>query len=153
MLFDLSWSNLICCFGWTWRVLYPVCTQKVPKRCQNLWDWQTIPVGDEFTGDTSIGSWSWLCGWLLPRGSVVWLLHGKTHTSTINILPNKSGKQTGVNSVLTVYCHMLCSASQGDCVRSKGEELQLQAPLDKINLHLREGSVTPTQVTQVSSFS
>uniref|UniRef100_UPI003AAB1127 lysosomal alpha-glucosidase n=1 Tax=Centroberyx gerrardi TaxID=166262 RepID=UPI003AAB1127 len=33
----------------------------------------------------------------------------------------------------------------GDSVRSKGEELRLQAPLDKINLHLREGTVVPTQ--------
>lgn len=36
--------------------------------------------------------------------------------------------------------------SQGDSVGSKGEEVKLHAPLDKINLHLREGSVTPTQV-------
>uniref|UniRef100_A0A8P4K6Y5 Alpha glucosidase 2 n=1 Tax=Dicentrarchus labrax TaxID=13489 RepID=A0A8P4K6Y5_DICLA len=34
----------------------------------------------------------------------------------------------------------------GVSVHSKGEELPLHAPLDKINLHLREGSVTPTQV-------
>lgn len=33
----------------------------------------------------------------------------------------------------------------GDSVHSKGEELSLQAPLDKINLHLREGSIIPTQ--------
>ncbi|KAM4603471.1 lysosomal alpha-glucosidase isoform 2-T3 [Polymixia lowei] len=33
----------------------------------------------------------------------------------------------------------------GDPVHSKGEELRLQAPLDKINLHLREGAVIPTQ--------
>ncbi|XP_070840184.1 lysosomal alpha-glucosidase isoform X1 [Chaetodon trifascialis] len=33
----------------------------------------------------------------------------------------------------------------GDSVRSKGEDLRLQAPLDKINLHLREGSVIQTQ--------
>lgn len=38
--------------------------------------------------------------------------------------------------------------SQGDCVSSKGEELRLNAPLDKINLHLREGSIIPTQVKQ-----
>lgn len=43
-----------------------------------------------------------------------------------------------------------CSDPQGDSVRSKGEEVKLHAPLDKINLHLREGSVTPTQVK--SSF-
>lgn len=36
---------------------------------------------------------------------------------------------------------------QGDSFRSKGEELKLQAPLDKINLHVREGSITPTQVS------
>lgn len=35
---------------------------------------------------------------------------------------------------------------QGDSVNSKGEEMRLQAPLDKINLHLREGCVIPTQV-------
>ncbi|KAG8014605.1 Lysosomal alpha-glucosidase [Nibea albiflora] len=34
----------------------------------------------------------------------------------------------------------------GDPVPSKGEEIRLHAPLDKINLHLREGSVIPTQV-------
>uniref|UniRef100_A0A7N6BV76 P-type domain-containing protein n=1 Tax=Anabas testudineus TaxID=64144 RepID=A0A7N6BV76_ANATE len=34
----------------------------------------------------------------------------------------------------------------GDSVSSKGEELRLGAPLDKINLHLREGTVIPTQV-------
>lgn len=39
-----------------------------------------------------------------------------------------------------------CSDSQGDPIHSKGEEVKLHAPLDKINLHLREGSVTPTQV-------
>lgn len=39
------------------------------------------------------------------------------------------------------------SAAQGDSVRSKGEPLRLPAPLDKINLHLREGSVIPSQVT------
>ncbi|KAM9856764.1 lysosomal alpha-glucosidase [Aulostomus maculatus] len=33
----------------------------------------------------------------------------------------------------------------GDAIRSAGEVLNLHAPLDKINLHLREGSVTPTQ--------
>ncbi|XP_068606965.1 lysosomal alpha-glucosidase [Brachionichthys hirsutus] len=33
----------------------------------------------------------------------------------------------------------------GDSVRSRGEDLRLDAPLDKINLHLRGGSVTPTQ--------
>lgn len=34
---------------------------------------------------------------------------------------------------------------------SKGEELQLKAPLDKINLHLREGSIIPTQVKGFSA--
>lgn len=29
---------------------------------------------------------------------------------------------------------------------SRGEELRLNAPLDKINVHLREGSIIPTQV-------
>uniref|UniRef100_A0A8C5HSV2 Lysosomal alpha-glucosidase-like n=1 Tax=Gouania willdenowi TaxID=441366 RepID=A0A8C5HSV2_GOUWI len=38
----------------------------------------------------------------------------------------------------------------GDSVSSKGEELQLDAPLDKINLHLREGSITPTQNVMTS---
>ncbi|XP_030207537.1 lysosomal alpha-glucosidase isoform X2 [Gadus morhua] len=33
----------------------------------------------------------------------------------------------------------------GDSVPSKGEVLRLQAPLDKINLHLREGVIIPTQ--------
>lgn len=33
----------------------------------------------------------------------------------------------------------------GDSFLSKGEELKLQAPLDKVNLHLREGVVLPTQ--------
>ncbi|XP_062304684.1 lysosomal alpha-glucosidase isoform X2 [Osmerus eperlanus] len=33
----------------------------------------------------------------------------------------------------------------GDRVVSKGEQIQLQAPLDKINLHLRAGAVIPTQ--------
>uniref|UniRef100_W5L3G3 Alpha glucosidase 2 n=1 Tax=Astyanax mexicanus TaxID=7994 RepID=W5L3G3_ASTMX len=33
----------------------------------------------------------------------------------------------------------------GDSLVSKGEEIKLHAPLDKINLHLREGSITPTQ--------
>ncbi|XP_010901697.3 lysosomal alpha-glucosidase isoform X2 [Esox lucius] len=33
----------------------------------------------------------------------------------------------------------------GDSVRSKGEELRLHAPLDKINLYLREGAIIPTQ--------
>ncbi|XP_026159866.1 lysosomal alpha-glucosidase isoform X2 [Mastacembelus armatus] len=38
----------------------------------------------------------------------------------------------------------------GDSVRSKGEELRLHAPLDKINLHLREGSVIPTQAPNMT---
>lgn len=42
-------------------------------------------------------------------------------------------------------CCVLTSP-QGDSLHSKGEDLRLHAPLDKINLHLREGSVTPTQV-------
>ncbi|XP_047435014.1 lysosomal alpha-glucosidase isoform X1 [Mugil cephalus] len=38
----------------------------------------------------------------------------------------------------------------GDAVRSKGEELELQAPLDKINLHLREGYIIPTQAPNLT---
>lgn len=38
----------------------------------------------------------------------------------------------------------------GDSVRSKGEELRLHAPLDKINLHLREGFVIPTQAPNLT---
>ncbi|KTF87957.1 hypothetical protein cypCar_00004588, partial [Cyprinus carpio] len=34
---------------------------------------------------------------------------------------------------------------QGDALVSSGEEINLQAPIDKINLHLREGSIIPTQ--------
>lgn len=75
------------------------------------------------------------------------------HKPPINILPNESGEQMGTNSVLAVCGHIFFTLSQGDSVRSKGEELRLHAPLDKINLHLREGSITPTQVPQVSSFS
>nr|XP_055062025.1 lysosomal alpha-glucosidase [Misgurnus anguillicaudatus] len=33
----------------------------------------------------------------------------------------------------------------GDSLVSSGEEIKLHAPLDKINLHLREGSIIPTQ--------
>ncbi|XP_041838799.1 lysosomal alpha-glucosidase [Melanotaenia boesemani] len=38
----------------------------------------------------------------------------------------------------------------GDCVHSKGEELRLHAPLDKINLHVREGSIIPTQTPNLT---
>lgn len=38
----------------------------------------------------------------------------------------------------------------GDSVRSEGEELRLQAPLDKINLHLREGSIIPSQTPNLT---
>uniref|UniRef100_A0A3Q3IAX0 P-type domain-containing protein n=1 Tax=Monopterus albus TaxID=43700 RepID=A0A3Q3IAX0_MONAL len=38
----------------------------------------------------------------------------------------------------------------GDSVRSKGEEVRCHAPLDKINLHLREGSVIPTQTPNLT---
>ncbi|KAG7486476.1 lysosomal alpha-glucosidase-like [Solea senegalensis] len=38
----------------------------------------------------------------------------------------------------------------GDSVHSKGEVLQLHAPLDKINLHLREGTVLPTQTPNLT---
>uniref|UniRef100_A0A7N6BX32 P-type domain-containing protein n=1 Tax=Anabas testudineus TaxID=64144 RepID=A0A7N6BX32_ANATE len=38
----------------------------------------------------------------------------------------------------------------GDSVSSKGEELRLGAPLDKINLHLREGTVIPTQTPNLT---
>ncbi|KAI4903325.1 hypothetical protein NFI96_015943 [Prochilodus magdalenae] len=34
---------------------------------------------------------------------------------------------------------------KGDSLVSKGEEVKLHAPLDKINVHLREGSIVPTQ--------
>lgn len=43
-------------------------------------------------------------------------------------------------------------APQGDSVSSKGEELPLQAPLDKINVHLREGSIIPTQVNMLLNW-
>ncbi|XP_031442858.1 lysosomal alpha-glucosidase-like [Clupea harengus] len=33
----------------------------------------------------------------------------------------------------------------GDSLASSGEDIKLDAPLDKINLHLREGSIIPTQ--------
>lgn len=56
-----------------------------------------------------------------------------------------------VGSVFAVCGHIFFTLSQGDSVCSKGEELRLHAPLDKINLHLREGSITPTQVPEVSS--
>ncbi|XP_061778812.2 lysosomal alpha-glucosidase isoform X1 [Nerophis lumbriciformis] len=38
----------------------------------------------------------------------------------------------------------------GDPLKSMGEELRLSAPLDKINLHLREGSVIPTQTPNLT---
>uniref|UniRef100_A0A3P9HJ83 Si:ch73-12o23.1 n=1 Tax=Oryzias latipes TaxID=8090 RepID=A0A3P9HJ83_ORYLA len=38
----------------------------------------------------------------------------------------------------------------GDSLHSKGEDVRLQAPLDKINLHLREGSVIPTQTPNLT---
>ncbi|XP_008434919.1 lysosomal alpha-glucosidase [Poecilia reticulata] len=38
----------------------------------------------------------------------------------------------------------------GDSVSSKGEELRLSAPMDKINLHLRQGSIIPTQEPNVT---
>nr|XP_057925995.1 lysosomal alpha-glucosidase isoform X1 [Doryrhamphus excisus] len=40
--------------------------------------------------------------------------------------------------------------SQGDSINSTGEELRLSAPLDKINLHLREGSVVPMQTPNLT---
>lgn len=53
------------------------------------------------------------------------------------------GKKKGFSA------HMYLFSPQGDSVRSKGEELRLDAPLDKINVHLREGSVVPTQVNGI----
>uniref|UniRef100_A0A7N8WTL8 Alpha glucosidase 2 n=1 Tax=Mastacembelus armatus TaxID=205130 RepID=A0A7N8WTL8_9TELE len=53
----------------------------------------------------------------------------------------------GLTDYMPVYVHVF---SQGDSVRSKGEELRLHAPLDKINLHLREGSVIPTQAPNMT---
>uniref|UniRef100_A0AAX7U2L5 P-type domain-containing protein n=1 Tax=Astatotilapia calliptera TaxID=8154 RepID=A0AAX7U2L5_ASTCA len=50
----------------------------------------------------------------------------------------------------TCLYHVCSFTSQGDCVTSKGEELQLNAPLDKINLHLREGSIIPTQAPNLT---
>ncbi|XP_034043234.1 lysosomal alpha-glucosidase [Thalassophryne amazonica] len=38
----------------------------------------------------------------------------------------------------------------GNCLLSKGEEIHLKAPLDKINVHLREGSVLPVQRPNVT---
>ena len=58
----------------------------------------------------------------------------------------QTNKQTHGTIILMFFGHVWLSAFQGDSVRSKGEDLKLQAPLDKINLHLREGSITPTQV-------
>nr|XP_046189202.1 lysosomal alpha-glucosidase-like [Oncorhynchus gorbuscha] len=40
----------------------------------------------------------------------------------------------------------------GDSIRSKGEELRLKAPLEHINLHLREGAVIPTQRPNTTLF-
>ncbi|KAI4832624.1 hypothetical protein KUCAC02_015586 [Chaenocephalus aceratus] len=38
----------------------------------------------------------------------------------------------------------------GHSLHSQGEDLRLHAPLDKINLHLREGSITPTQAPNLT---
>ncbi|XP_051940174.1 lysosomal alpha-glucosidase isoform X1 [Hippocampus zosterae] len=38
----------------------------------------------------------------------------------------------------------------GDSLNSTGEEVRLSAPLDKINLHLREGSIIPTQTPNLT---
>uniref|UniRef100_A0A668AIN9 Alpha glucosidase 2 n=1 Tax=Myripristis murdjan TaxID=586833 RepID=A0A668AIN9_9TELE len=38
----------------------------------------------------------------------------------------------------------------GNSVRSKGEDMRLPAPLDQINLHLREGTITPTQTPNLT---
>ncbi|XP_074553137.1 lysosomal alpha-glucosidase [Halichoeres trimaculatus] len=38
----------------------------------------------------------------------------------------------------------------GDAMQSTGEEVKLSAPLDKINLHLREGAVIPTQAPNLT---
>uniref|UniRef100_H3CS37 Alpha glucosidase 2 n=1 Tax=Tetraodon nigroviridis TaxID=99883 RepID=H3CS37_TETNG len=43
--------------------------------------------------------------------------------------------------------------ARGDSIRSKGEEVNLHAPLDKLNLHLREGSVTPTQTPNLTLWA
>lgn len=68
---------------------------------------------------------------------------------TANIQPRTHTDYRDLNRLLTGCGHMCSSASKGEAVRSKGEELRLDAPLDKINLHLREGSVTPTQVNLI----
>lgn len=67
---------------------------------------------------------------------MVRLLHGETPTRT---RPACRTRPCDVTPDLCVW--------QGDSIRSKGEEVNLHAPLDKLNLHLREGSVTPTQVS------
>ncbi|XP_057698351.1 lysosomal alpha-glucosidase [Corythoichthys intestinalis] len=38
----------------------------------------------------------------------------------------------------------------GDAINSTGEDIRLSAPLDKINLHLREGSIIPTQTPNLT---
>ncbi|KAM9818290.1 lysosomal alpha-glucosidase [Syngnathus typhle] len=38
----------------------------------------------------------------------------------------------------------------GDSINGTGEEVRLSAPLDKINLHLREGSIIPTQTPNLT---
>lgn len=48
-----------------------------------------------------------------------------------------------------MLCVCVC-VIQGNSLVSKGEEIKLHAPLDKINLHLREGSIIPTQVLRVT---
>lgn len=62
--------------------VFPGCitlrTQKVSQRRESLRHRQAVHVGEEFVGDTSVGSWSGLRGWLLPWGTVVRLLHGET---------------------------------------------------------------------------
>lgn len=57
-------------------------------------------------------------------------------------------EKSGVNSILQQQ-YVWSYIFQGDSVHSKGEELRLHAPLDKINLHVREGSVIPTQVKKI----
>lgn len=82
------------------------------------------------------------CSW---QKRILLRLHFEKGAS-IPDLPLHLGNKLVVSAELN-WVPMSSSAAQGDLVRSKGEQLRLQAPLDKINLHLREGSIIPSQVT------
>ncbi|XP_008296603.1 lysosomal alpha-glucosidase [Stegastes partitus] len=72
-------------------------------------------------------------------------------TRNHNAIDMKGNDLVGRYSYVSLTNDHVCFCTfQGTSMRSKGEEVKLPAPLDTINLHLREGFIVPTQTPNLT---